>query len=309
MNKKKGTTMDLSQFVVFVDNSTAGKQEVDGANEAVGGTNEAVGRANEAVGGANEAVGRANEAVGGANEAVGGANEVVGGANEANGSHVPEKAEEEDEQGVEEEASNQGSSCLPGSADGSTRSGSPVPIEACAEETCNEKSQAQEELCEQVRIMELSNSSTKEQDGSNAAAAIPTEVEDSTSEGEGQQRAKKIPQPLAVPSARPAEGELESCLQQFISKELLTGKDMYACDQCTVGKKRQKRRAAQKERSVNESGEPKGKSDTELGTKRLGNGNLKQQSTDHSGRWVCLHVKIHIFPGKMQVIFCRMVMY
>ena len=262
--------MNLSQFAAFVDNSTAGKQEVGGANEEVG---------------------RANEAVGGANEA-------VGGANEANGSHFPEKVEEEDEQGVEEEASNQGSSCLPGSADGSTRSGPAVPTEVCAEETCHEKSQAQEELCEQVRIMELSNSSTEEQDESNAAAAIPTEVEDSTSEGEGQQPAEEIPQPLAVPSASPAEGELEFCLQQFISKELLTGKDMYACDQCTV--KRQKRRAAQKERSVNESGEPKGKSDTELGTERLGNGNVKQQSTDHSGRWVCLHVKKHIFPGKME---------
>ena len=273
--------MNLSQLHTFVDNSTAGKQEVGGANEEVVG-------ANEEVGGANEAVGRANE---------------------ANGSHVPEKVEEEEEQGVEEEASNQGSSCLPGSGDGDTRSGPAVPTEECADETCHEKSQVQEELCEQIQIMELSSSSTEEQDESSAIAAISTEVKDSTSEEEGQQPAEEIPQPLAVPSAFPAEGELEFCLRQFISTELLTGKDMYACDRCTARKQRQKRRAAQKERGVNNSGEPKGKSDTELGTERLGNGNVKQQSTNHSGVWVQLRAKVHIFSGKTQVIVCHMVMY
>ena len=266
--------MNLSQLHTFVDNSTAGKQEVGGANEEVGGANEA-----------------------------------VGGANEANGSHVPEKVEEEEEQGVEEEASNQGSSCLPGSGDGGTSGGPTVPTEECAEETCHEKSQLQEELCEQVQIMELSSCSSEEQDESSAIAAISTEVKDSTSEEEGQQPAEEIPQPLAVPSAFPAEGELEFCLRQFISTELLTGKDMYACDQCTARKQRQKKRAAQKERGVNDSGEPKGKSDTELGTERLGNGNVKQQSTNHSGVWVHLRVKVHTFPGKIQVIVCRMIMY
>lgn len=213
----------------------------------------------------------------------GGANEEVGGANEANGSPVPEKVEEEDEQEVEEEASNEGSSCLPGSGDRGTRSGSAVSTEPCAEETCHEKSQAQEELCEQVQIMELSNSSTEEEGESNATATIPTEVEDRTSKGEGQQPAGEIPRPLAVPSTMPAEGALEFCLMRFISTELLTGKDMYACDQCTERKQRQKRKAAQKECCMNERGEPEGKTDTELGTERVGNGNVKQQSTDHSG--------------------------
>lgn len=274
--------MNLSQLHTYVDNNTPDKQEVGGANEEMGGANEEVGGTNEEVGGANEETPRPN------------------------GSQVPVNAEEEGKEEVEkEEIPEEAPPSLTGS-DGSqlagavptTGSDSALQAEVCREESCyDEESQIQEDLCKHVQSMKLCNSgatSPAETSCDNdIAAATPTEPEDTTREGDVPQPLEEVPQPLAVSSTVPTEGELEYCLMRFTSSELLTGKDMYACDRCTE-RRRQQTRAAQRDCKANGTGETKGKTHAELVTERSGNGDVKQHATDQSGRFVRLDADLLI---------------
>ena len=277
--------MNLSQLHTYVDSNTPGKQEVGGTNEEMGG-------ANEEVGGANEEAPRPN------------------------GSQVPDAEEEVKEEVGKEETPGKVPPCLTGS-DGSqlagtfptTGSDSALQAEVCGEESCYEESQIQEDLSEHVQSVKLRNSadtSTAETPCDNGiAAVIPTEPEDNTREEDVPQPLEEVPrpleevprpleevpQPLAVSPTTPTEGELEYCLMRFTSSELLTGKDMYACDRCTE-RRRQQTRAAQRDCKANGTGQTKGKTHTELGTERFGNGDVKQHATDQSGRCVRLDAEV-----------------
>lgn len=249
--------MTLTQLQTYVDSNTPGKQEVGGANEDEGGANEAPLR--------------------------------------PNGSQVPEKMEEEVEkkevggQDVEkeEEVEHEVKEASAGSA-------SAPQTEVCGEERCHKESQIQEDLCDHVQSMGLCNSSTTEPScDDDITPSIPTELENSTREGEVPQPSEDVPRPLAVSSTISVEGELEFCLTQFTSTELLTGKDMYACDRCTE-RKQQQRRAAQKDHGENGRGGTEGRTDIELGTVRSENGDVKQHGADQSGTyvgvWICMYV-------------------